>query len=112
MGKRRTRARVDIAVELLRDRRGVHWGYELSRKAGVGAGSMYPFLGELFDSGFLTDGWEDPAVCVDRPPRRYYRLTDDGIRYLLDFVGGASAGVKSRRKAGSGVAGVLRAVTS
>lgn len=109
MGKRRTTARVNIAVELLRDKRGQHWGYELSRKAGVGAGSMYPFLRELFDSGYLSDGWEDPATCGDRPPRRYYVLTDEGVKYLLDFVG--SANERTKQVGSTPVRAGLRAVT-
>ncbi|MGL5823388.1 MAG: PadR family transcriptional regulator [Nocardioides sp.] len=90
MKKRRTRARAAIAAELLGRRDAVHWGYELSRNAGVGAGSMYPFLSELLEQGFLEDGWEDHSPSSGRPPRRYYRLTDDGVGYLRNFLGTAS----------------------
>ncbi|MGL5824081.1 MAG: PadR family transcriptional regulator [Nocardioides sp.] len=94
MKRRRTKARAAIAVELLARRDAVHWGYELSRNAGVGAGSMYPFLSDLLEQGFLEDGWEDLPHGAGRPARRYYRLTDDGIGYLRDFLGAASPRVR------------------
>lgn len=86
MTSRRTKARLAIAAELLAGRDKVHWGYELSRSAGVGAGSMYPFLSELLDRGYLTDEWEDPAQVAGRPPRRAYRVTDEGERFLRQFL--------------------------
>lgn len=85
MTPRRTRARLAIASELIQGANRTHWGYELSRNAGVGAGSMYPFLAELLEAGHLTDGWEDPTPA-GRPPRRYYELTESGERFLRDFV--------------------------
>jgi PadR family transcriptional regulator, regulatory protein PadR len=89
--RRRTQARVAIAIELIRRKEADHWGYELSRNSGVSAGSMYPFLNELLESGCLVDGWEDPATTHGRPPRRYYRLTEDGIRALTEFIQAAPA---------------------
>lgn len=85
MTPRRTRARLAIAIELLQGAHRTHWGYELSRNAGVGAGSMYPFLADLLEAGHLRDGWED-AAPAGRPPRRYYELTETGERFLRDFV--------------------------
>ena len=85
MTPRRTKARLAIAAELLQGAQRTHWGYELSRNAGVGAGSMYPFLAELLEAGLLRDGWENPAP-TGRPPRRYYELTETGERFLRDFV--------------------------
>lgn len=79
---RRTRARIAIAAELLRRRDSAHYGYELSRNSGIGAGSMYPFLSELQEAGYLTDGWDG-----GKRPRRYYHLTDEGEHYLQAFLG-------------------------
>jgi PadR family transcriptional regulator PadR len=95
ISSRRTQARLAIALELIRRRTGTHWGYELSRNSGVGAGSMYPFLAELLEEGCLVDGWEDPATTNGRPPRRFYRLTDEGVRSLTEFIQATPAG--SRR---------------
>jgi DNA-binding PadR family transcriptional regulator len=82
---RRTDARISIALELLRKRDSARWGYELSHESGVGPGSMYPFLRDLLADGHLEDGWEE-QVPGGRPPRRYYRLTEDGAKALNDFV--------------------------
>lgn len=76
---RKTRARVQVAIALLDDPTGRHWGYELSRKSGVRSGVLYPMLAWMLDQGWLTDGWEDPTTIQNkRPPRRYYVLTDGG----------------------------------
>lgn len=103
MKARKTRARVAIAIALLSDSDRVQWGYELSRRAGVGAGSMYPFLAELLAAGHLADGWE-PASNSGRPPRRYYRLTESGRQFLADFASSAPApAARGRTRLGSPV---------
>jgi len=81
---RKTHALVQVAMALLEDPTGKHWGYELSKQAGVRSGVMYPMLTRMLDEGWLTDGWEDPATIKGkRPTRRYYELTDAG-RLALD----------------------------
>lgn len=94
MRARRTQARLAIAAALMTNPQSVKWGYELSRQAGVGAGSMYPFLAELLAAGHLTDGWEQQPAS-GRPPRRYYRLTDSGEEFLRDFLASAPAANRS-----------------
>jgi PadR family transcriptional regulator PadR len=47
---------------------------------------MYPFLSELLEGGFLTDGWEGVGEIRGRPPRRYYRVTDAGKEFLAEFL--------------------------
>jgi PadR family transcriptional regulator, regulatory protein PadR len=62
---------------------GKHWGYELSKKAGLRSGIGYPALTRLVRDGWLVDGWEEPpADSNKRPPRRYYQLTDTGRQQL------------------------------
>ena len=74
---------VQVAIELLADPAGRHWGYELGKRAGVRSGVLYPMLGRMLAEGWLTDGWEDLAkIEGSRPPRRYYELTDEGARSL------------------------------
>jgi PadR family transcriptional regulator PadR len=77
---RRTYALVQVAVALMSDPGGRHWGYELSKRSGVRSGVMYPALQRMLDEGWLADGWEDQprAGRAKRPPRRYYELTDAG----------------------------------
>jgi PadR family transcriptional regulator, regulatory protein PadR len=76
---RRTHALIQIAMALMEDPTGRHWGYNLSRRAGVRSGVLYPILHRMLDQGWLEDGWEDPGqLSGKRPPRRYYELTDEG----------------------------------
>jgi PadR family transcriptional regulator len=76
---RMTHAQVQVALALLDRPNDKYWGYDLSRRFGVRSGIMYPLLTRMLDEGWLTDGWEDPAMIEgERPPRRYYELTDEG----------------------------------
>lgn len=80
---RKTHATVQVAMALLEDPGGKHWGYELSLKAGVRSGTLYPMLSQMLKAGWLTDGWEDQAAITEkRPPRRYYEVTDLGLARL------------------------------
>jgi PadR family transcriptional regulator PadR len=77
---RRTYALVQVALALMADANGRHWGYELSKHSGVRSGVMYPLLQRMLDEGWLRDGWEAQVQVgkAKRPPRRYYQLTDEG----------------------------------
>jgi PadR family transcriptional regulator PadR len=77
---RRTYALVQVALVLMADASGRHWGYELSRHSGVRSGVMYPLLQRMLEQGWLDDGWEEQVRVgrAKRPPRRYYELTDEG----------------------------------
>jgi PadR family transcriptional regulator PadR len=73
---------IGVAVAIMSDPSGRHWGYELTRRSGVRSGVLYPILSRILAQGWLTDGWEDPGTTGGRPPRRYYELTDAGKREL------------------------------
>jgi PadR family transcriptional regulator PadR len=77
---RRTYALVQVALALMADAGGRHWGYNLSKQSGVRSGVMYPILQRMLDEAWLEDGWEDQARVgrAKRPLRRYYELTDEG----------------------------------
>jgi PadR family transcriptional regulator, regulatory protein PadR len=76
---RMTYALVQVAMALVNDPTGRHWGYELSKQTGVRSGVLYPMLTRMLDEGWVEDGWEDPTTIRDkRPPRRYYELTTEG----------------------------------
>lgn len=76
---RKTHALIQVAMALLDDPSGRHWGYQLSKESGVRSGVLYPILTRMLDEEWLTDGWEDPnTIKAKRPPRRYYELTDQG----------------------------------
>ena len=79
---KRTRSLIAVAVALMAEPFGKHWGYALGREARVRSGVLYPILRRMLSEGWLTDGWEDPSTAPGRPPRRYYELTDEGRRQL------------------------------
>jgi PadR family transcriptional regulator, regulatory protein PadR len=74
-----THSVVQVAMALMAEPAGRHWGYELSKRSGVRSGVLYPMLQRMLDEGWLQDGWEEQGgVRAKRPPRRYYELTDLG----------------------------------
>ena len=80
---RRTDSLVALAVVLMRSPSTEHYGFQLSREANLRSGVLYPMLQRLLNEGWLADGWEQiDARVAKRPPRRYYRLTDQGVREL------------------------------
>ena len=93
---RRTRALVGVAIAIMSDPSGRHWGYELTRKSGVRSGVLYPILSRMLAEEWLTDGWEDPATTGGRPPRRYYELTEAGKRELGAVLAAARTDARFR----------------
>jgi PadR family transcriptional regulator PadR len=70
---------VQVALALMEDPTGRHWGYDLRKRAGVRSGVLYPILHRMVEEGWLEDGWEDPTqLGGKRPPRRYYKQTHEG----------------------------------
>lgn len=45
-------------------------------------GTVYPLLSRMKNSGLLAYRWEESR---EGPPRKYFRLTPDGERLLLDL---------------------------
>ncbi len=99
---RTTQALVKVAVALMQDARGRHWGYSLGKEAGVRSGVLYPILHRMLDEGWLEDGWEQSDPGGKRPPRRYYEVTDHGLLEL-----GAVLEVARREARFEGVRGRL-----
>ncbi|HET7445376.1 MAG TPA: helix-turn-helix transcriptional regulator [Solirubrobacterales bacterium] len=55
------------------------YGLELSKRAGLGPGTIYPQLKRLLVAGWLERRWEEiDPVEEGRPRRRLYRLTGAG----------------------------------
>mgnify|MGYP000450412818 CR=1 FL=1 len=52
-------------------------GYDLSRRAGIKSGTLYPLLIRLEGQGYLEAEWQ-PSTEPGRPPRHAYRLTEAG----------------------------------
>jgi PadR family transcriptional regulator PadR len=87
-------------MALMEDPQGHHWGYDLTKRAGIRSGVLYPTLRRMEAEGWLDDGWEDPETVSGRPPRRYYELTDEGRAALGGMIEQARREGKSARMRG------------
>jgi PadR family transcriptional regulator PadR len=45
-------------------------------------GTLYPLLTRLKNSGILTYRWEE---STSGPPRKYYKLTDEGLKFFHEL---------------------------
>jgi len=99
-----TNASVAIAVALMRQPHDHHWGYDLWKQTGVRSGALYPILARMLEQGWLDDGWEDVSTIREkRPPRRYYVVTDEGMRQLGAMARSAATETRFTRPASLGV---------
>ncbi|WP_433803654.1 PadR family transcriptional regulator [Actinomycetospora sp. CA-084318] len=57
-----------------------YYGLEVAKGADLPSGTLYPLLARLEGRGFVESRYEEPEIYtgLGRPPRRYYRLTQDG----------------------------------
>lgn len=53
------------------------WGLAIIKQSGRPAGSVYPILERLEQSGWVNSAWEADDSRTG-PRRRYYELTDEG----------------------------------
>jgi PadR family transcriptional regulator, regulatory protein PadR len=53
-----------------------------SMKLVVVEGTLYPLLTRLKNTGLLAYRWEESS---SGPPRKYYRLTTEGLKYLKEL---------------------------
>jgi PadR family transcriptional regulator, regulatory protein PadR len=67
-------------LSILLDRPGApHYGLDLSRRAELATGTIYPILTRLEQAGWIRSNWEETAPSeLGRPRRRLYWLTDQG----------------------------------
>jgi PadR family transcriptional regulator len=59
---------------------GHRYGFEIIDATGLSAGTVYPILRRLETEALARSSWEQAgrARAEGRPPRRNYRLTQDG----------------------------------
>jgi DNA-binding PadR family transcriptional regulator len=73
------------------------YGYEIGEHAGLPSGTVHPILARLEGAGWVESRWEDvDAADAGRPPRRYYRLSPEGVSAARD---GLARAYQSRRPA-------------
>jgi PadR family transcriptional regulator, regulatory protein PadR len=87
---------------LLADPSARRYGYDLMKAAKLPSGTLYPMLARLQQDGLVDCEWEAQREDAGgRPPRKYYRLTADGLRAArLELAQAASAA--PARRAGRG----------
>jgi DNA-binding PadR family transcriptional regulator len=63
---------------------GSHHGFDIMDATGLPSGTVYPILRRLDREGLLESNWEEhiKAQREQRPPRRYYAITEAGERML------------------------------
>jgi|SRR5262245_22300992 len=75
---RKTHTVVQVAAALMDNPSERHWGNDVAKKSGVRPGALYPVLARMHAAGWLADEWEESAAGKNRPPRRYYEITEQG----------------------------------
>ena len=74
-----------------------HYGYDLMKAAKLPSGTLYPMLARLQQDGLVESEWEAPREDAGgRPPRRYYRLTTEGLRVARLELAQAASGAPAR----------------
>ena len=109
---KRTPALLQVAAALMTQPQRRHWGYDLSKQTGLRSGILYPILQRMFDEEWLSDGWEDAPETGrrKRPPRRYYEITELGLRELGALPLPVDAARSSIQARGAWVTAMPRAV--
>ena len=64
------------------------YGYDLMKAARLQSGTLYPLLARLERAKLAASAWETPQQDGQRP-RKYYRLTGEGIRVARLETAGA-----------------------
>jgi len=79
------------------------YGYDLMRAARLPSGTLYPMLARLQDEALVTSEWESrpdgDGDAGGRPPRKYYRLTGEGVRVARLELAQASAAAPAASRA-------------
>jgi PadR family transcriptional regulator len=67
---------------------GSPYGFDIIDATGLPGGTVYPALTRMERDGLLVSDWEEAetARAQKRPPRRYYRITTEGVRALNESL--------------------------
>jgi PadR family transcriptional regulator PadR len=90
----------------LEDASAPRYGYDLMKAARLPSGTLYPMLARLEDEKLVTSEWETPTEDGQRP-RKYYKLTGEGVRVarldLAELTVGRSSAAPSRPRLAPGM---------
>jgi PadR family transcriptional regulator, regulatory protein PadR len=79
-----------VLCAFLADPAAPRYGYDLMKAARLPSGTLYPLLSRLERQKVVASAWETPQLEGQRP-RKYYRLTGEGIRVARLEVAQAAA---------------------
>ncbi len=97
-----------VLAALLEDPATELYGLEVSERAHLKTGTIYPILARLEQSGWLSSRWEDIDPSREgRRPRRYYRLTGLGQREARQVLAETAQLLRSARISEAGPVGLL-----
>ena len=68
-----------VLLAFLADPAAPRYGYDLMKAASLQSGTLYPLLARLEHQKLVVSAWATPEQEGQRP-RKYYRLTGEGIR--------------------------------
>lgn len=73
-----------VALVLQALERGFQYGFDIIEATGLRSGTVYPILRRLARGKLVRAHWEPVARAraENRPPRRYYELTDNASSLL------------------------------
>jgi DNA-binding PadR family transcriptional regulator len=77
----RTKATVAVVRFFLEDPEAEHYATEITKLLDSANGTIIPLLSRLLEAGWLSERWEEGNKAeLQRPLRRYFRLTANGRR--------------------------------
>jgi DNA-binding PadR family transcriptional regulator len=67
---------------------GISYGFQIIDGTGLPSGTVYPALRRLEAAGLIEGVWDrKPANPAVGPPRKHYRLTEDGREHRSELRG-------------------------
>jgi PadR family transcriptional regulator PadR len=89
-----------VLSAFLADPAAPRYGYDLMKVSRLPSGTLYPLLARLERQKLVASAWETPQHEGQRP-RKYYRLTGEGIRTArLELAQASARGHRAPARAG------------
>jgi len=83
------------------------YGLQISSRADLASGTIYPILARLERLGWISSRWEDIDPHEEgRRPRRYYRLTGLGLQEGRQLLAETSEMLRSASRGAASVRGL------
>lgn len=70
---------LEVFIQAFTDDEGELHGWQIVKSTGRSGPTVYGVLDRLVDAGWISGRWEEENPQPNRPRRRLYRLTPDGV---------------------------------